>query len=160
MKIALIGATGNVGAAIRDELVRRGHDVTAIVRHPQKVAAFKGVMAQKGDVFDANGLAFLLKGHDVAISSIHFTDSDPEILLASVKASGVKRYVVVGGAGSLEVAPGVTLVSTSDFPAEYKAEATKGGEYLELLRKQDDVNWTFLSPSALSSIELGPDNSG
>jgi putative NADH-flavin reductase len=149
MKIALIGATGNVGAAILDELVRRGHDVTAIVRHPEKVPSLKGVTAQKGDVFDGNGLASLLKGHDVAISSVHFTASDPEILLASVKDSGVKRYLVVGGAGSLEIAPGVTLVSSPDFPTEYKAEATKGGEFLELLRRQDDVNWTFLSPSAL-----------
>lgn len=149
MKIALIGATGNVGVAVLAELVRRGHNVTAIVRHPDRVPALKGVTAQKGDVFDANGLASLLKGHDVAISSVHFTASDPEILLASVKASGVKRYLVVGGAGSLEVAPGVTLVSSPDFPAEYTAEATKGGEFLELLRRQDDVSWTFLSPSAL-----------
>lgn len=150
MKIALIGATGNVGAAILGELVRRGrYEVTAIVRHPEKVPALKGVTAQKGDVFDRDGLASLLKGHDAVISSVHFVASDPEILLASVRASGVKRYLVVGGAGSLEIAPGVTLVSSPEFPAEYKAEATKGGEFLELLRRQDDVNWTFLSPSAL-----------
>lgn len=149
MKIALIGATGNVGSAILDELVRRGHDVTAIVRRPEKVPVLKGVTAQKGDVFDQNDLASLLKGHDVAISSVHFTASDPDGLVASVKASGVKRYLVVGGAGSLETAPGVTLVSSPEFPAEYKAEATKGGEFLELLRRQDNVNWTFLSPSAL-----------
>lgn len=149
MKTALIGATGNVGSAILNELVRRGHDVTAIVRRPEKVPALKGVTAQKGDVFDGRSLASLLKDHDVAISSVHFTASDPEILLAAVKASAVKRYLVVGGAGSLEGAQGVTLVSTPDFPAAYKAEATKGGEFLTLLRRQDDVNWTFLSPSAL-----------
>lgn len=150
MKIALIGATGNVGAAILDELVRRGrHEVTAIVRHPDKVPALNGVTAQKGDVFDRDGLASLLKGHDVAISSVHFTASDPEILLASVRASGVKRYLVVGGAGSLEIAPGATLVCSPEFPAEYKAEAMRGGQFLELLRRQDDVNWAFLSPSAL-----------
>jgi len=149
MKIALIGATGNVGSAILDELVRRGHDITAIVRHLEKVPVLKGVTAQKGDAFDRDGLASLLKGHDVAISSVHFAASDPDILLSSVKASGVKRYLVVGGAGSLEIAPGVTLVSSPEFPAEYKAEATKGGEFLALLQRQDDVNWTFLSPSAL-----------
>ncbi|MEH2509245.1 putative NADH-flavin reductase [Nitrobacteraceae bacterium AZCC 1564] len=149
MKVALIGATGNAGSAILGELVRRGHDVTAIVRHPENVPALKGVTAQKGDVFDEKHLASLLKDHDVAISSVHFTASDPEILLAAVKSSGVKRYLIVGGAGSLEVAPGVTLVSSPEFPAAYKAEATKGGEFLALLRRQDDVNWTFLSPSAL-----------
>lgn len=149
MKIALVGATGNVGSAILDELIRRDHEVTAIVRRPEKVPVLKGVTAQKGDVFEGSGLASLLKGHDAAISSVHFTDSDPEILLTSVRASGVKRYLVVGGAGSLEVAPGVALVSSPEFPAEYKAEATRGGEFLELLRRQDDVNWTFLSPSAL-----------
>lgn len=149
MKIALIGATGNVGSAILDELMRRGHDVTAIVRRPEKVPALKGVTAQKGDVFDGKHLASLLKGHDAAISSVHFMASDPEILLAAVKASGVKRYLVVGGAGSLETAPGVTLVSSPEFPAAYKAEAMKGGEFLALLRRRNDVNWTFLSPSAL-----------
>ncbi len=129
MKIALIGATGNVGAAILDELVRRGHDVTAIVRHPEKVPSLKGVTAQKGDVFDGNGLASLLKGHDVAISSVHFTASDPEILLASVKDSGVKRYLVVGGAGSLEIAPGVTLVSSPDFPPSTRQKQRKAGSF-------------------------------
>jgi uncharacterized protein len=91
----------------------------------------------------------LLKGHDVVISSVHFTTSDPELLIEAVRASGAKRYLVVGGAGSLEVAPGVTLVSTPQFPAIYKAEATKGGEFLALLRDEKQLDWTFLSPSAL-----------
>jgi putative NADH-flavin reductase len=149
MKVALIGASGQAGSRILAELARRGHTVTGIARHPDKIAAAPGVIARKGDVFDKAGLAALLKGHDVVISSVHFTTSDPEILIEAVRAAGAKRYLVVGGAGSLEVAPGVTLVSTPQFPAIYKEEATKGGEFLALLRGEKQLDWTFLSPSAL-----------
>jgi hypothetical protein len=149
MKIAVIGATGRAGSEILKELVRRGHQVTAIVRNPEKVQAQVNVTPKKGDVFDRDGLAALLKGHDVVISAVHFLQSDPHKLIDAVKASGAKRYLVVGGAGSLEVAPGVTLVSTPEFPAIYKDEATKGGEFLKLLRQEKDLDWTFLSPSAL-----------
>ena len=149
MKVALIGASGQAGSRILAELVRRGHAVTGIARHPEKIAVGPGVTAKKGDVFDREGLAALLKGHDVAISSVHFTASDPNILIEAVRASGVKRYFVVGGAGSLEVAPGVRLIDTPEFPAIYKAEASKGGEFLELLKQQKDLDWTYLSPSAL-----------
>jgi hypothetical protein len=149
MKIALIGATGRAGSEILKELVRRRHEVTAIVRNPEKVQAQANVTPRKGDVFDRDGLAALVKGHDAAISAVHFSQSDPRKLIDAVKASGVKRYLVVGGAGSLEVAPGVTLVSTPNFPAEYKTEAVKGGEFLKLLRQEKDLDWSFLSPSAL-----------
>lgn len=149
MKIALIGATGQAGAPILRELISRGHQVTAIVRNPEKVQAQANVTPKKGDVFDKDGLAALIKGHDVVISSVHFTQSDPAKLIAAVKASGVKRYLVVGGSGSLEVAPGITLVSTPEFPALYKDEATKGGEFLNLLQQEKELDWTFLSPSAL-----------
>ena len=91
----------------------------------------------------------MLKGHDAVISAVHFTASDPKLLIEAVKESGVKRYFVVGGAGSLEVAPGVKLIDTPEFPAAYKAEAAKGGEFLDLLRKDKDLDWTFLSPSAV-----------
>lgn len=149
MKIALVGATGNAGAPILHELVRRGHDVTAIVRHPDKVAAQPKVTAQKGDVLDPAGLAALLKGHDAVISAVHFSASDPVKLIEAVKASGVKRYLVVGGAGSLEVAPGKKLIETPEFPALYKTEAAAGGVFLDLLRGEKELDWTFLSPSAL-----------
>lgn len=149
MKVALIGASGRAGSAILQELVRRGHAVTAIARNPEKIAAAANVTATKGDVFDGKGLTALLKGHDAVISAVHFLQNDPQTLIGAVKAAGVKRYLVVGGAGSLEVAPGVTLVSTPEFPAIYKDEATKGGEFLKLLRKENDLDWTFLSPSAL-----------
>ncbi len=149
MKIALIGATGNAGAPLLNELVRRGHQVTAIVRNPEKVAAQPEVTARKGDALDQAGLAALLKGHDVVISSVHFSASDPNKLIAAVKASGVKRYLVVGGAGSLEVAPGKKLIDTPEFPPQYKAEAAAGGVFLDLLKQEKELDWTFLSPSAL-----------
>ena len=149
MKIALIGATGNAGSRILAELSRRGHSVTAIARHPEQVPALPGVTAAKGDAGDVTGLAAILKGHDVVISSVHFTASDPHKLMAAVHAAGVGRYLVVGGAGSLEVAPGVKLIDTPEFPAIYKAEAAAGGVFLDLLRQETKLDWTFLSPSAL-----------
>ena len=149
MKIAVIGASGNAGSRITSELASRGHAVTAIARHPEKIAVLPNVTAKAGDVMDGARLAKLIAGHDAAISSVHFLASDPAILIAAAKASGVGRYLVVGGAGSLEVAPGVRLVTTPNFPAQYKAEAEKGAAFLDLLRAEKELNWTFLSPSAL-----------
>lgn len=148
-KIALIGASGNAGARILKELSDRGHSVTGIARHPEKIAALPGVTAVAGDVFDVEGLAAILKGHDAVVSSVHFLASDPDKLIAAVRASGVTRYLVVGGAGSLEVAPGKRLVDQPDFPAAYHAEASKGAAFLDLLRGIDDLDWTFLSPAAM-----------
>lgn len=149
MKVALIGATGQAGSRILDELVRRGHVVTAIVRQPERVPAATGVSAKKGDVLDRDRLAALLAGHDAVISAVHFTASDPKTLVEAVRSARVGRYLVVGGAGSLDIAPGMRLVDTPEFPAEYKAEATAGAAFLDLLRQERDLDWTFLSPSAL-----------
>lgn len=148
-KIALIGASGNAGSRILKELSDRGHRVTAIARTPEKIAALPGVTAKAGDVYDKDGLAKLLAGHDAVVSAVHFTASDAATLIGAVRASGVKRYLVVGGAGSLEVAPGKRLVDQPDFPAAYKAEAMKGAAFLDLLRGVSDLDWTFLSPSAM-----------
>jgi putative NADH-flavin reductase len=149
MKIAVVGASGNAGSRIVAELSRRGHHVTAIARNPDKIAAQPQVTAVQADAHDQAALTELLRGHDVAVSSIHFLASDPAKLIGAAKASGVGRYLVVGGAGSLEVAPGVRLVTTPGFPAQYKAEAEKGAAFLDLLTLEKDLNWTFLSPSAL-----------
>ena len=149
MKIAVAGASGRAGSCITAELSRRGHTVTAIARNPEKIASLPGVTAKKGDVLDQAGLAALWAGHDAAISSVHFLASDPAKLIGAAKDSKVGRYLVVGGAGSLEVAPGVRLVTTPNFPAQYKAEAEKGAAFLDLLRQEKELNWTFLSPSAL-----------
>jgi uncharacterized protein len=149
MKIAVIGASGNAGSRISAELARRGHNVTAIARNPDKIARQAHVTPTGGDVMDQAGLARLLTGHDAAISSVHFLASDPVKLIGAAKESKVGRYLVVGGAGSLEVAPGVRLVTTPGFPVAYKAEAEAGGAFLDLLRAEKELNWTFLSPSAL-----------
>ena len=149
MKIAVIGASGNAGSRISAELASRGHSVTAIARHPEKIAAQANVTPTGGDVMDQAGLARLLAGHDAAISSVHFLASDPAKLIGAAKESKVGRYLVVGGAGSLEVAPGVRLVTTPGFPVAYKAEAEKGAAFLDLLRAEKELDWTFLSPSAL-----------
>lgn len=147
-KIALIGASGNAGSRILKELSDRGHQVTAIARNPEKIASLPNVVAKKGDVFDQAGLSELLKGHDAVISAVHFTASDPVTLIEAVRASGVSRYLVVGGAGSLEIAPGQRVVDLPDFPAAYNAEATKGAEFLDRLKGEKQLDWTFLSPSA------------
>ncbi|MBP0492025.1 NAD(P)-dependent oxidoreductase [Pararoseomonas indoligenes] len=147
MNIALIGATGNAGSRILAELARRGHAVTAIARKAPG-ALPPGATFRAGDANDRDALAALLRGHDAVVSSVHFLASDAETLIGAVKAAGVPRYLVVGGAGSLEVAPGLRLVDTPDFPAAYKAEATAGAAFLDRLRREEALDWTFLSPSA------------
>lgn len=152
MNIALIGATGNVGSRLLDELLRRGHNVTAIARNPERAAARPGVTVKRADAADKAGLATALAGHDAAISSVRFLGSDPHTLIEAVKEAGVPRYLVVGGAGSLEVAPGARLVDAPSFPAAYRDEALAGAVFLDLLRSENELDWTFLSPSAL----IGP----
>ncbi len=149
MKIAVIGATGNVGRRIVAESLYRNHHVTAIARDPFKLTAQDGLTMLQGDANDPAKLERLLIGHDVVVSSIMFLHSDITLLVRAVRDSGVSRYLVVGGAGSLEVAPGELVVEQPDFPAFVKAEATKGKEYLDYLRDIQDLDWTFLSPSAL-----------
>jgi hypothetical protein len=148
MKIAVVGATGNAGSRITSELLDRGHHVTAIARNVAKVPAKPNLVARQGDVLDVPGLAELLKGHDLVVSAVHFTDSDPDKLIAAVKAAAVPRYIVVGGAGSLEVAPGLKLFDAPGFPPEYLAEARQGGAFLDRLRQETALDWSFLSPSA------------
>ena len=151
MKIALIGATGNVGSRVAAEASSRGHRVTALSRHPEKQAALPGVTAVKGDAADAAGLPELLAGHDAVVSSTRFAGGDARALIAAVKKSGVKRLLVVGGAGSLEVAPGVALIDTPQFPAAYKPEASAGRDFLNVLRGERELEWTFFSPAAFFS---------
>jgi nucleoside-diphosphate-sugar epimerase len=113
MKVALIGASGQGGSRLLAELSRRGHQITAIARHPETIAKLPGVTASKGDVFDKAGLAALIKGRDAVISAVRFSASDPKLLIEAVRESGVKRYFVVGGAGSLEVAKGRSIRALS-----------------------------------------------
>ena len=149
MEIALIGASGNVGSRIAAELSSRGHEITAIARKPAKISALPGVKPTAFDIANTEALVPILKGHAAVISSVHFVDSDPHQLIRAVKAAGVPRYLVVGGAGSLQVAPGKLLVDSPDFPKEYEKETRAGVAFLDRLRAEKDLNWTFLSPSAL-----------
>jgi hypothetical protein len=148
MKIAHFGATGNVGSRIVGEALSRGHEVTAIARHPGKLPPHAKLNFQRGDVNDQGDVARLASGHDAVISSVKFQLINPRILIAGVKQAKVKRLLVVGGAGTLEVAPGVQLVDTPDFPEAYKPEALGGREFLSVLRAEKVLDWTFLSPSA------------
>jgi uncharacterized protein len=152
MKVALIGASGNIGSQILNEATSRGHQVTAVARNLDKVAAKPGVTPKRGDLADGAALADVLRGHDAIISSVRFKMFKPEQLIDAVKQSGVKRLIVVGGAGTLEVRPGVALLDTPEFPAVAKEEATAGRAAFEALKKANDLEWTFLSPSAM----IGP----
>jgi putative NADH-flavin reductase len=149
MKVALIGASGNAGSRILTELLNRGHQVTGIVRNPEKLQPAHGLTAKSGDVNEATGLIQLLSGHDAVISSTRFQNMAPKILMAAVKKAGVPRLLVVGGAGSLQVAGGTQLIDTPAFPAAYKPEASAGRDCLNLLRGDQELDWTFISPSAL-----------
>jgi putative NADH-flavin reductase len=148
MKVAIIGGTGRAGTEISAELARRGHQVTAISRHPENAVQADGVVAVAGDVGQPAALVEAIRGHDVVVSAVMFSDTDPAALVGVVRDAGIPRYLVVGGAGSLEVAPGVPLITTPDFPEAYKAEAGKGADFLTYLRGVEDIDWTFLSPSA------------
>ena len=146
MKVALLGATGNAGSRILGELLARGHAVTAILRDPGKLAARAGLSIVRGDADDVDALAGHLAGHDAAISSIKFKDADPDLLIEAVRRAQVPRYLVVGGAGSLWVAPGLREVDGPGFPAHVRPEALRGAEFLDKL-KASELDWTFLSPS-------------
>ncbi|MDA1321947.1 MAG: NAD(P)-dependent oxidoreductase, partial [Proteobacteria bacterium] len=149
MNITVLGASGRVGSEIVKELARRGHQVTGVARQPARVPVAPGVTAVAGDVNQPASLAPALAGADAVVSAIMFVDSDPALLIQTIKDAGVPRYLVVGGAGSLEIAPGQRLVDTPAFPEAYKAEALAGGGFLDALRADPELNWTFLSPSAL-----------
>ncbi|MCO4314419.1 NAD(P)-dependent oxidoreductase [Pectobacterium versatile] len=146
--IALIGASGDAGSRILKELSDRGYTVTAIARSPEKIASLPNVTAKQGDALDKEALVTLFKGHDVVVSAVKFGSSDPATLIAAVKAAGVERYLVVGGAGSLEIAPGQRLIDQPNFPDAYRPEASRGAAFLDLLKQENDLDWSFLSPSA------------
>ena len=148
-KIAIIGATGRAGSQLLEEALRRGHSVTAIARDTSKIGARFGVVSKNVDVLDAAALQDAVAGHDVVISAAHFATVPASALIGPVKQAGVKRLLVVGGAGSLLLPDGTRVIDSAGFPAEYKAEASAGAAFLEALRQEKELDWTFLSPSAL-----------
>ena len=147
-KIAIIGATGRAGSQLLEEALRRGHSVIAIARHASKIGHREHVVTKDVDVHDAQALQEAVAGSDVVLSAAHFSTLPVEAIIEPVKKAGVKRLLFVGGAGSLLLPDGTKVIDSEGFPEEYKREATAGGQYLETLRKEQDLDWTFLSPSA------------
>ncbi len=157
LKIALFGATGMIGSRIATEAARRGHLVTALARNPARVPAdVANLQAAKADVLDAASVSAAVRGHDVVASAYAPPQDDlaaltkaTHALIEGVRAAGLKRLVVVGGAGSLEVAPGKQLVDSDGFPDAYKAIALAHREVFDLYRRVTDLDWTFFAPAAL-----------
>ncbi|WP_449429697.1 NAD(P)-dependent oxidoreductase [Rhodanobacter umsongensis] len=148
MKIALIGVSGRVGSRLLTELLNRGHEVTGIARDPSKLTSRPRLVLKAADATQPTRLVPLLAGHDVVISAMRFESSDAMALIGATKQAGVKRLMVVGGAASLEVAPGKALFDAPGFPEAYRPEAAAGRNFLDVLRAEKDLDWTFLSPSA------------
>ena len=155
MKIAIIGASGFVGSRILSEALRRRHEVTAIVTDPAKLPADPKLDPVKGDATDPAALAPLLAGHGVVISAFNPGKDEsgrgPRSIIDAVKRSRVGRLLVVGGAGTLEVAPGRRLIDEPDFPAAWKHGALRTAAFLDLLRAETELDWVFLSPAAMLS---------
>ena len=147
MKLALIGASGNIGAKILNEALERGHQVTGIVRDVSKLQARDGVSAASCDLADEGALAELLRGHDAVIVSVKHNGANVDHVLNACRQAGVKRVLVVGGAASLEVAPGVRLLDTPGFPEEIKVEAAPAADFLDRIRQVQDLDWSFVCPS-------------
>jgi len=163
MKIALIGGTGFVGSAALNEALARGHRVTALTRDPGKFAPREGLTVVKADVLDPSQAAASVEGHDAVIDAYNPGWQAPDLynsflrgtraILAGVKRAGVKRILVVGGAGSLYVAPGVQLVDTESFKSHVPPNIVPGAQAardaLDEIRGESELEWTFLSPAAM-----------
>jgi putative NADH-flavin reductase len=156
MKIAIIGATGFVGSRITAELANRHHEITAISRNGKK-SDIQNVKYVTADIFNIQELAQILKGHDAVVSAYNSGWTNPNIyddfiagskaIQEAVKLSGVKRFITIGGAGSLFVAPGLQAVDTPDFPKEYHAGASAARDYLNILKEEKELDWAFFSPA-------------
>jgi putative NADH-flavin reductase len=154
MKIAIIGATGFVGSAILNELTSRSHQITAIARNPKNEANTNWVSA---DIFETDALAKVLQGNDVVISAYNPGWTNPNIyndsmagskaIQEAVKKSGVKRFITIGGAGSLYIAQNVQLVDTPEFPKEIFDGANAARHYLDIIKEEKELDWAFFSPA-------------
>ena len=165
MNVALIGATGFVGKAVLNELLQKEHQVTAIVRNAENVKLQAGLTVAGIDATDVNALAATVRGHDAVISAYNAGWANPNLyqdflkgskaIQEGVKKAGVKRLLVVGGAGSLFI-DGKQLVDAPEFPDAYKAGATAARDYLNELKKESELDWVFISPA----MEMHPGTSG
>ncbi|MEN5379437.1 NAD(P)-dependent oxidoreductase [Sphingobacterium kitahiroshimense] len=160
MKVAIIGASGFIGSAILNEALSRGHDITAIVRNPEKVTVSDPRLnVKKGDVIKEEELVSLLKGNEAVISAYSANDSSTYVkaitaIINATKKAGITRLLAVSGAGSLEVKPGVQLLDTPEFPAEWKDGATATRDAFDVIKQVTDLDWSVLSPAMV--IEPGP----
>lgn len=156
MKIAIIGATGFVGSNILNELSSRNHEITAIVRNP-RTDENSTINWIKADVNEVESLSKLVAGNDVVVSAFNPGWTNPNIyedfllgaknIQEAVKLSGVKRYITIGGAGSLFVAPNLQAVDTPDFPKEIFPGASAARDYLNILKEEKELDWAFFSPA-------------
>ncbi len=156
-KIAVIGATGFVGSHVVKELDSRGYKVEAIARDTSKVPVDQNVTAVSADVNNVDELAGKLAGADAVISAFNAGWSNPNLyndflngaenIEAAVKKSGVKRFIVVGGAGSLYTPDGTQIVDSPEFPAAIKPGALAARDYLDIIKKDKDLDWTYFSPA-------------
>jgi uncharacterized protein len=161
MNLTIIGASGFVGSAVLAEAMERGHRVTAIVRNPERLAARPNLNIVRGDVLDVAATTNQLRGHDAVISAFHSgVKGEAEVvcraevegyqaIIAATKAAGVAHLLIVGGAGSLEIAPGVQLVDTPQFPSTVKPKALAARAVLQLIRQEQELEWSYLSPSPI-----------
>ncbi len=158
MNISIIGASGFVGTALLKEALQRGHNVTAIARDTSKIAESSDALTlQNIDIHHANDLSTAVANSDVVISAYNSGWTNPNIyedfiagskaIQSAVKASGAKRLIVIGGAGSLYAAPGVQLVDTPEFPKEYYPGASAARDYFNILKEEKELDWTFFSPA-------------
>ena len=159
-KVVLIGATGFVGSAILNELVERGHEVTAVVRNVEKLPKNALVKPVKEDVGNEDAIAKLLEGKDAVISAYNPGWNNPNIaqetivnyrhILASTKKSGIGRLLIVGGAGTLFCAPGVRILETGVLPNEiFNGVVSLGYVYLNILQNEKELDWVFFSPAGM-----------
>jgi len=161
MKIAIIGATGFVGSTILKELASRNHEITAISKSTTN-SDQANIVWKRVDVKNVEELSKTVAGNDLVISAFNAGWTNPNLyndfiagskaIQEGVKRAGVKRLIVIGGGGSLFVAPNLQVVDTPDFPKEYYIGATAARDYLNFIKEEKELDWTFFSPA----LEMHP----
>lgn len=161
MKIAIIGATGFVGSTILKELASRNHEITAISKSTIN-SDQANIVWKRVDVNNLEELSKAVAGNDLVISAFNAGWTNPNLyndfitgskaIQEGVKKAGVKRLIVIGGGGSLFVVPNLQVVDTPDFPKEYHTGATAARDYLNLIKEEKELDWTFFSPA----LEMHP----
>ncbi|MEO6338492.1 MAG: NAD(P)H-binding protein [Caulobacteraceae bacterium] len=152
MKIAVIGATGNVGGKVLGEALSRGHQVTAIARNTDKLDKASGATIKSADISDSGGITAAIGGSDAVVITVKHQTFDLMKALDAIRAAGIKRVMVVGGAASLKNKDGVRLLDQPGFPDFIKVEAAPAAVALDNIRGVTDLDWSFISPSMM----LGP----